>query len=428
MHFNIWQNIHEHKKYIFEKFTDRYLFSLQKLSNQESSQIIIKQYGRIIDTLANEHSGKEDIYKEFDRLTDLNLELKTPYVVLINEMQYLQNTILEVIAENELKDGFKEVMDLFTAVNHNIANRYLDGYIESLLSTNNVRINSISEIINKNIVKHYQAHLVWLNNIANSIKNKDKENFSELDPNLCDFGNWLNAEGKNIIQNGSKHKAIIALHDSLHMFAQKIYAQMDNDDFHIFITYLEKCELLSLNIGTELAFLDNILMNNQITKDPLTKALNRHALSQIFASQYDIALATSNSFVMAMCDLDHFKYINDTFGHLAGDKMLVEFVKIVKNKLRNSDMIIRFGGEEFIILLPAVKQERGFEILDSIREAFSKFVLDFDNKKINTTLSMGILEIEPAHQYKEEFLEDYIDITDKKLYRAKTAGRNQICV
>ena len=198
--------------------------------------------------------------------------------------------------------------------------------------------------------------------------------------------------------------------------------------YAIFITYLEKCELLSLTIGTELALIENIITNDQATKDTLTGALNRNALAQVFASQYEIALATNNSFILAMADMDYFKAINDTFGHVVGDKILQAFVRIAKEYLRNSDMVIRYGGEEFLLILPAVKKERAVEILDSIRNAFSQYVLTWEGQEASTTVSMGAYEITPGTYYKKAFLDEYVDIADKRLYRAKEQGRNQVCI
>jgi diguanylate cyclase len=424
---NLSEIIASNKELIFYQFVDKHILSFDK-TNIEQKEKFTSQYQRIIDKLADIDCSEYDIIDEFEILVKINLEIKTPYIIAINEMHYLQNIILEVIIENSFQDELKILLQLFTKVNNMIANNYLDEYIKSLLSVNNIRINGMSEIMEKNIVIHYKAHLQWLSNLALSIQNKNRVTFPQLNSTLCDFGQWLGSEGKNIIHNNSKYKSIVSLHDSLHMFGEKIYNQLDSDNYHVSITYLEKCELISLNIGTELALIDNIIMNNQITKDSLTQALNRHALSQVFESQYELALATNNSFIVAMCDLDNFKNINDTYGHIAGDKMLIEFVNIVKTKIRNSDIIIRFGGEEFIILLPTIQYDRGLEVLESIRESFAGLKVDFEGELISTTVSIGMLEIKPKYYYKRNLLEDYISIVDKKLYRAKNNGKNQVFV
>jgi diguanylate cyclase len=129
-----------------------------------------------------------------------------------------------------------------------------------------------------------------------------------------------------------------------------------------------------------------------------------------------------------MCDLDYFKKINDSYGHLAGDKVLVEFVNVIKENIRNSDIVIRYGGEEFIIMLPAVGKERGYHILSCIAETLANRTIGFEDKSINVTVSMGITNITPQEYYNKNMLEYYLSVVDRKLYNAKNAGRNQICI
>jgi len=199
-----------------------------------------------------------------------------------------------------------------------------------------------------------------------------------------------------------------------------------NFDYDILLTYLEKCELLSLSIGTELALIDNTIVNQKATKDTLTGALGRQVLEQLFQNQYEISLATSSKFVLAMFDLDFFKKINDTYGHIAGDKVLQEFVTIIKSQIRSSDLIIRYGGEEFILILPAINSNDAYNVLEKIRHKFETFTLTFDDHTIATTVSIGMIEIEAKESYNNGLLEEYIQYADTKLYKAKQNGRNNI--
>jgi diguanylate cyclase (GGDEF)-like protein len=403
------------------------LLSFDKIQSQER-MAITEEYRAILTTLSSSPWDEKRAKDRFFVLIEHSILLEIPYVVLINELHAFENIVLEAIIENGRHDKLKTVISFFATINRHVAKVYLKSYIKTLTSINQVRINSMADIIHESIIAHYKAHLVWLNQLAICVKEQNSSSFPQQDPAMCAFGKWLNSEGKAIIQNNSKFKALASVHECLHMFSSKIYKQLGSKDYHIFITYLEKCELLSLTIGTELALIENIITNDQATKDLLTGALNRNVLPQVFASQYEIALATNNSFILAMCDMDHFKAINDTFGHVAGDKILQSFVDIAKECLRNSDMVLRYGGEEFIIILPAVKKERALEILDAIRNAFSQHVLTYENQAVNTTVSMGALEITPETYYKKVFLDEYVSIVDKRLYRAKDEGRNRVCI
>jgi diguanylate cyclase (GGDEF)-like protein len=174
--------------------------------------------------------------------------------------------------------------------------------------------------------------------------------------------------------------------------------------------------------------IDNTLINSEASKDPLTGALNRQKLNQLYFNQLEIAFATSETFVLAMCDLDNFKKVNDTYGHVAGDEVLKNFVKISKKILRSSDMLIRYGGEEFMFILPAIRLDKAKIILNEIKDEFASFVLDFEGNKISTTLSFGTLELNP--EAEESYLKNFesvVSFVDKKLYEAKNSGKNRVC-
>lgn len=415
-----------HGDEIFQKFYDMHL--LHNLIDSVENKKIIPLYKKAILLLicsVNDENNK-DIKLLFKRIFILNIKNKIPYVVAVNKINYLKNLIVEVLVQKNSNDSALNILKIFITISNLGSKLYLNEYVDKLIGINNIRITSMSDILKKNVVIHYTEHLNWVTELALAVRHGKIEDIPETDPSECDFGKWLATEAKYLIQNNSRYKAILNLHEELHYFADKIKSQFKTKDYHAFLSYLEKCELISLNIGTELALIDNILLNKMVTKDPLTKSLNRNVLKQIFESQYEIAFATSNSIVMAMCDLDYFKKVNDTYGHLAGDKMLVEFTKIVHKRIRNSDILIRYGGEEFIIILPAATKEQGIVVLSAIKESFASFVLEFEGRQVSTTVSMGMIEITPDEFYNKHKLEEYIAIVDKKLYIAKNAGRNQI--
>ena len=362
----------------------------------------------------------------FEELANFKLANGIPHSIMSNEISELKSLLIENIYGEKSNIDIRQVLQLFKEINNRVSYIYLLQYIELLISSNNIRLSSISDLVEKNIIIYYEAHLEWLIELAQHIKTASKESFPQLDAKLCNFGVWLHSDGKALIQNNSKFLNLEKIHKSLHLFAQKIYNILDKGEYHIIITYLEKCELISLGIGTELALLDHMLMNKTVTKDTMTGALNRNALRSVFQSQYELSLATNNPFILAMCDLDFFKKVNDTYGHVAGDKLLKIFVDVVKKNIRNSDVVVRFGGEEFIIMLPTIHKDKGFEILDKIRSDFSQTVLEFNNEKITATVSVGMMEIEPEYLFQKSFTDKYLMIVDQRLYLAKESGRNRV--
>ena len=407
---------------LFDEFTDKHTTCISSYDD-EKFDLVMTYYKRIIDTLSQPFEV-ETLISSFEALAKYKMSISIPYVIITNEIHGLKSMLIPKLASKN--SNVLELFSLFGIINNHVAEIYLHDYIEKLVSINHVRINSLADLLEKNIISHYESHLVWLTHLAESIRDKEKDDFVELDHELCEFGIWLEGDAKLSILNNSKYKSIDKLHQNLHLFAKKIFTHIDTDEHHILITYLEKCELISLSLGTELALVDNILMNKRVTKDTLTGALNRHALKSIFESQYELSLATNSSFVLAMCDLDFFKEVNDTHGHVAGDKLLKIFVDTVKQNIRNSDVIVRYGGEEFIIMLPAINKKKGFEVLEKVRLDFEKTFIIFNSQKVTTTVSIGMMEIHPQNEYKKSFVDEYIMIADQKLYMAKKGGRNRI--
>ncbi|WP_428737501.1 GGDEF domain-containing protein [Sulfurimonas sp.] len=393
---------------------------------EERKQIVSTYYKKVFEMFLHPFSSK-DMQNVFEEIAEYKISVEVPYIVMSNEVYGLENIIISELTNGAQNGEVVDFIKLFHEINNTIAHIYLMQYIEKLVSVNNRRRNSLSDLVEKNLIKHYEAHLIWLSALAEHIKDSSIIEFPELDDTRCKFGEWLHSEAKNIIKNNSKYKAIDQLHQNLHLFASKIFKVLHLNEYHVLISYLEKCELISLSIGTELALLDQISMNQKVAKDSLTDALNRNALESVFESQYELALATNNSFVLAMCDLDHFKEINDTYGHIAGDKVLQMFVKTVKENIRNSDLIIRYGGEEFIIILPAIQEEKGYDVLNKIREAFAQKVIKFEDKEIHSSVSIGMAEINPQKYFKKNMINQYLIEVDQELYIAKESGRNKVC-
>lgn len=425
MHYNFTQALNGTSySDVFHELVDKYISCGDCYDDEKYSKSY--NYYKQITYLFSKDFSSEEMLDLYGQLSIYKMSQEVPYIIMTAEMYALKNLLLSKMVSNGGSAYILDLITLFKEINNRVASVYLETYVDSLVSINNVRLGSLSEIIEKSIIKYYEAHLNWLSQLAKDIKAFNKKDFVELDDTMCEFGQWLHDKAKNLIQNNSKFNSLNSLHKSLHLFATKIFDQLEYKEHHVLISYLEKCELISLSIGTELALIDNIQINNRVTKDALTGAINRNGLQNIFETQYELSFATSNSFILAMCDLDYFKKINDTYGHVAGDKILKLFVDTAKEITRNSDIIIRYGGEEFVLILPALKKDIGIRVLNNIRTAFEEKTLQFEGEEIKATLSMGALLVTPENSYKEKFFDEYIMIADKILYTAKHNGRNRV--
>ncbi|MDO6444580.1 GGDEF domain-containing protein [Colwellia sp. 1_MG-2023] len=149
---------------------------------------------------------------------------------------------------------------------------------------------------------------------------------------------------------------------------------------------------------------------NKSERDPLTGALNRSGIEAIFTDEIKVLS-------LIFIDIDHFKPINDNYGHAIGDKILIEFVQIISENSRTTDFLARWGGEEFLLICPNTKLDEAFELSESLRVILSQHQWVED---ITLTASFGIA------QKEDETINEFIERADQALYTAKAKGRNTV--
>ncbi len=158
--------------------------------------------------------------------------------------------------------------------------------------------------------------------------------------------------------------------------------------------------------------------------DELTGLDNRRAILRSLEQQAALARRSGQPLTLLMMDIDHFKHVNDSFGHIEGDEVLRMVANSITTRLRTQDLVGRFGGEEFLALLPATTAQGGYEVAESLRKGIADSRIHApDGRIIGVTISIGV------HQVGEsswEALADLINAADQALYRAKDNGRNRV--
>ncbi len=162
------------------------------------------------------------------------------------------------------------------------------------------------------------------------------------------------------------------------------------------------------------------------TIDAVTGIRNRKYFDDVFDQEWRRALRQQYDISLLMLDIDHFKKVNDTYGHLAGDECLREVARAIDGMLnRTSDVVARYGGEEFIIILPYVTAEKARHVADQIRSELADLVFTADSHEIGVTVSIGVSSIVPV---EDSMPRDLISQSDEALYKAKSTGRNRVCL
>ena len=232
-------------------------------------------------------------------------------------------------------------------------------------------------------------------------------------------------------------KKSITVQEALEYIKQKHYKRVVVvDDDGSFVGIIKQSELISLTYSNwvnlmhkyqeELSEINAMLMQKSkkyehlAATDPLTGLYNRSKFSELFLSEYNTMIRRDNAMSLIMLDIDFFKKVNDTYGHDVGDRVLVQVAHTLLKTLRNVDIIARWGGEEFVMLLPTADKKTAKEIANKIRVAIKGQKIDGID---GITASLGVSEVT-----RDDTLESALKRADEALYSAKKSGRDCVKV
>ena len=397
------------------------IFLVNKLFRKEIEEFwhtLEDAIDRIISEIKKTHHS-EDI----KRVREKKEELLLP---LLNDKSFSKL----VTNLNNLFDEFLDILEL---------NLVKDELVRKLTATLNTK--RLARILADNLIKDFEipAIAIYLKNVrgenydlllnkgfaalkpfieeqyADKVKTLEGRVFEEhlnwkLDKGICD----VDVERLLVFKLEPRHSKIIGF----------VFIGLDGD-------YNDCTEKLLRTFLNEIGATISLIFENALeheksvllaSYDPLTGAYNRQEGLKTLRSMLKRAEIEHRNVCILLLDIDHFKRINDTYGHDVGDIVLKEVVRLVRNSIRNKDMIIRWGGEEFIVVVEDVPPEKAREIAERIRQNIEKAIIVVNEKlKINITVSIGVACSEKEGTY---FFEELFNIADKRLYRAKGAGRN----
>ena len=244
------------------------------------------------------------------------------------------------------------------------------------------------------------------------------KNFNLPDKNHLNYLNLTLHEKEQA--NTFNLKGLVSYGTSQENHYSKIYILPDN------IMYTHHDEIAKLVLQScSVALLKQMKienLSNAAVIDPLTGCYNRREFENQLKKNIARAIRHKNDLSIFMFDLDHFKKVNDIFGHLAGDKVLREIALIVQKNMRKGDIFARYGGEEFIAILPETGKKKAMELAERLRIKVSNKMIEYDNNKIKVTASFGVARL----NHNCTNMNILIKNADSMLYKAKVKGRNLV--
>ncbi len=354
-----------------------------------------------------------------------------PYIILHNMLERFRNAILcEVLQEEHKTSIAYRFLQQSHMASDAVSKFYLSQKVEKFLENNKRRIKTIDQLIDTSSIHFFEGHLVWLNQLAQAIGELDVNALPELSPEVCVLGQWLHRDGTAVIVDHQRWEHLDKLHHHLHLIAKRVEILMKATpiDYHYLLLLLDKADHLALAIGIDLTLISNIEYIKSSTKDPLTGVLNRQLMEKIFKTQFELSKTLDTGFALIMADIDDFKRVNDQYGHVFGDVVLKAFSDVLKETTRKSDFIIRFGGEEFMLILPVTTLEESKMIAEKMCKTFAQKRLEKERAVVHCSASFGVSYIHPAEDEsssKRHMLE-LVDEVDQKLLLAKQSGKNRV--
>ena len=186
----------------------------------------------------------------------------------------------------------------------------------------------------------------------------------------------------------------------------------------------EKDYLLNIAILASIA-ISNAFLFEMTTTDMMTKLRMKHYFYTVLLDKMEESAFTEKPLSVIMCDIDHFKNFNDSYGHSCGDEVLKSVARLIQNQTRSVDVAARYGGEEFCMLLPDTDAAAAEFIAERIRKGIEGMAIEYEGQKMSITLSLGVAQYDTN---RDLTCTSVIDRADKALYLSKQSGRNKVMV
>ncbi len=409
---------------VFEKFYDTMLsskdFSGFFKDDVQVRSLISRQKKFLTDSVP---MSDQELKTRYIALGEMHYKIQVPYVDYMAGLDILEHGLIHSLIKNDDRIELLEtIFHLFKMIRASTAKGYLNNMLDADIED----------------IDHYLAHVqraseidtilatervIWLKNMIFAIKVENRSAAPAF---------HMPQEIVSAIQVATKNDPALAKYATemahrMEMNARNTFFFLEKQSYEeVLPLYRElmsiyKLTLMLTNVVT-IASSNSMMLG--LSKDTLTGLLTRHSFDSIL--QRELAIATAGQYQLAfiMFDIDHFKNVNDQFGHGAGDLVIAKLAQAAAKSIRATDYAFRLGGEEFLLVLKGAGNSIAASQAEMIRREFEGLEFDFDGKPYKVTASFGVCSFTAPFTLTQAQM---LDAVDKKLYAAKDGGRNQVC-
>lgn len=360
----------------------------------------------------------EDFQKNYLEIGLMHAKLRVPFEDMVSA--------LSMVRDNLLKNTPIETSVIYNIVDkmeRYLAKGYLVYQFEDVLSQLQLSIKSVEGVYAEQDQEVVLRALYWLTRIVTGFQSDKKlEHEDILTADLCPLTPMIKALE---VEPELKQRILIS-HTEQHSLALSMAFFFREEDYMLASFMFAKLFAITVSLSNQIGLAVSHQAIEELHYDALTGLLLRHSLDAKFLYTLNHSAIANQSVAIMMLDLDHFKKINDTFGHQAGDKALEALGELVKRNQREHDLAFRYGGEEFLLLVSNVSFENSAAVAERIREQVEALTVEWKGEPIPLTMSIGVLFIEANHLDKA--INVYIEKADSNLYKAKETGRNKVII
>lgn len=354
---------------------------------------------------------------------EIHARIKLPLHLVTHGARHFKHWIWEYLIEtetleqNERIDAVIYVNDLIDLAIEVMSTAFVSNADRSARSEEAYRLHSLSQDLAVERERQRATLLEWAQQVMYALHRQPNGSLGKL--GNSEFGLWLTHKAMFMFEGASEIYQIQSICERLDgQIIPQFNGQQDHELMSRLLIELE--DDLS-QIKFLLATLFDRYLEVEKGRDVLTRLLNRQFLASVMAREIDLAKRSKRQFAVLMIDVDHFKHVNDQYGHDAGDTILQQIASLILNSVRAGDFVFRYGGEEILVILVDVDQERAEIASEQIRTRIERTTLLLSlGRTLHLTVSIGTALFDGHPDYR--FL---ITRADTALYQAKNSGRNR---